>query len=102
MNYFFIFFIIQHPATIYKDLEATRPFKSNRNQREFRLADLQRASSTFDMNQFNKKATKSDLGENELRPYLNLTSVCGWHWPQPQSQTPTAGAGPSFSEKDGK
>lgn len=38
-----IFLIIQHSGTIYKDLETTRPFKTNRNQRELRFADLQQA-----------------------------------------------------------
>ena len=42
------------------------------------------------------------MAKNKLCPYLNLTSVCGRHWPQPQSQTPAAGAGPSFSGGDGK
>lgn len=93
---------ISSVGAIYKELETRRPFKSNRNQIKFMFADLRRACGTFDKNQFNKKTTKSDLVENKLCPYLNLTSVCGWHWPQPQSQTATAGAGPSFSGRDGK
>lgn len=63
---------------------------------------LRQACGTFDTNQFNTEATKSDLVKNKLHPHLNLTWVCGWHWPQPQSQTTTAGAGPSFSGRGGK